>query len=234
MPREGLMKPYAVALAAALLLLTVSSAHAIPFRWVEGQHYFSLKTSKNVPLPSGAAEVTEVFSYGCPACYQFNPVAQRLKASLPSQAKLTYLPASFIPAENWPVFQRAYLTAEALGIAEQAHDQFFDAVWKDGGELSVRDPLTRKAKNPLPSIEAVAKFYNRVTGVSIEKFVATAQSPEIDSKMKAADAQVIAYEADRTPTIIVNRKYRVHTRSAGSYDELIQVVNWLIQKDAAT
>jgi protein dithiol oxidoreductase (disulfide-forming) len=227
------MKPYVLALTAALCFLTVPSAHAIPFRWVEGQHYFSVKAPNNQPLPRGTAEVTEVFSYGCPACFQFNPIAQRLKDSLPSEAKLTYLPASFIAAENWPVFQRAYLTAEALGVAEQAHDQFFDAVWKDGGELAVRDSETRKAKKPLPSIEAVAKFYHRVTGVSVEKFVSTAQSPGIDAKMKAADAQVIVYEADRTPTLIVNRKYRVHVHSAGSYDELIQVVNWLIQKDAA-
>ena len=80
----------------------------------------------------------EVFSYGCPACFQFQPVAIKLAASLPANAKMVYLPASFNPSEDWPMFQRAYYAAQALGVADKTHDAMYDAVWKPGGELAVR------------------------------------------------------------------------------------------------
>ena len=57
----------------------------------------------------------EVFSYGCPACNQFRPTMKKLKAACRANAQLVYLPASWNAAENWPMFQRAYITAQITG-----------------------------------------------------------------------------------------------------------------------
>jgi thiol:disulfide interchange protein DsbA len=50
-------------------------------------------------------------------------------------------------------------------------------------------------------------------------------------KMKEADRFVRSYQVVSTPTVLVNRKYRTDARSAGGYDELIQLVLWLLAKD---
>ena len=89
----------------------------------------------------------EVFSYGCPACNSFLPTMKKLKASLPANAQLVYLPASWNKAENWPLFQRAYLTAQSLGVAEKAHDEMFKAIWTTG-ELGVLEAFRPAQEEP--------------------------------------------------------------------------------------
>jgi thiol:disulfide interchange protein DsbA len=224
------VKVYAAALIALLVALGAPDARAAP-TWTEGKHYVVVvPLSGQSALPPGQTEVTEVFSYGCPACAQFNAVAHRLQQSLPKGAKFSYVPASFNAAEDWPMFQQAYFAADALGIAEKAHDAMFDAVWK-GGELSITDPATGRLKDPLPSIENAARFYSRRTGVKVEDFLAAANSMPVYMRIKEAEKFVRSYQVLSTPTIIVNRRYRTDARSAGGYDELVQLVTWLAAKD---
>ena len=97
-------------------------------RWIDGQHYQTLNPAAPTSVPAGKIEVTEVFSYGCPFCFQAAPQIDKIKAALPADAVMTYLPASFIPAEAWPMFQRAYLTAKALGIAGHAWPDVYRGV----------------------------------------------------------------------------------------------------------
>ena len=129
------------------------------------------------------------------------------------------------------MFQRAYLAAQKLGVADKAHDAMFDAVWK-GGELAVSDPATNRLKSPLPTIEDAARFYNKRTGVKAADFLAVANSFTLTKDIKEADEFIKKYRIDSTPTIVVNRKYRTDVRSAGGYDNLIELVNWLVTKDA--
>jgi protein dithiol oxidoreductase (disulfide-forming) len=223
-----------IAVAALLVFIGMPVGHAAPAVWTEGKHYFRIEPARPTTVPAGKVEVTEVFSYGCPACAQFHPIEQRLKSSLPANALFDYLPASFNPSEDWPMFQRAYCTAQALGIADQTHDAMFAAVW-GGGELSITDPSDPKQqrlKSRLPSIEDAARFYSRHTSVSADQFLAAAKSLGVDVKVNAAEGLVRAYHVDRTPTIIVNGKYRLHVESAGGVDQLIELVKWLVAKES--
>jgi thiol:disulfide interchange protein DsbA len=198
--------------------------------WTEGRHYFQIIPSLQTSVPAGKIEVTEVFSYGCPHCSEFRPVIKQLKAALPPNAVFIMRPASFNPAEDWPMFQRAYVTAEVLGIAERANDGIFDAIWKSG-ELAVADPQTNRLKDPLPSIQDAAKVYNKLTGVPVEKFLAVSQSFAVEVKMKADDAYVLHGQVDSTPTIIVNGKYRLNAESAGGANQVLQLVKYLVAKE---
>jgi protein dithiol oxidoreductase (disulfide-forming) len=40
------------------------------------------------------------------------------------------------------------------------------------------------------------------------------------------------YKVDRTPTLIVNGKYRVNTESAGGADQAAELVKWLVAKES--
>lgn len=220
------------ALLAALLLAFAVLAEAQPTQnWREGVNYFLVRPPQASNAPAGKIEVTEVFSYACPACNQFLPIADKIRASLPANAVMDYLPASFNQAEDWPMFQRAFFTAQALGVAAKTHNAMFDAVWKTG-ELAVVDTSTGRLKDPLPTIADTARFYHRVAGVDEKQFIAAANSFSVDVKIKRADQLVQAYQADSTPTLIIDGKYRVTPQSAGGYNETLALVKYLVEKES--
>jgi predicted DsbA family dithiol-disulfide isomerase len=214
----------------ALALLASAPGIQADSRWTAGVHYFLINPPQPTALPAGKIEVTEVFSYACPGCNRFNPVADRLQSSLPANAIMDYLPASFRPDEDWPMFQRAYLTARELGIDKRTHNAMFDAVWKTG-ELAVFDPATQRAKRPAPTIADVAEFYAKTAGVKRETFLATASSFAIDVKVRQADELIRTYGVSETPSIIVNGKYRLNPVSAGGYEQTIELVKYLVQQE---
>ena len=223
---------FAAALVIAGAVSGTASAQApAATEWELGKHYFAIDPPQ--PTTTGdKIEVTEVFSYGCPACNFSYPALDKMRKELPPNAEMTYVPASFHPEEDWVVFQRAYLTAKALGIADKAHDATFDAVWKSG-ELQTMDKATNRIKSPLPSIEDVAKFYATKFGIKAEDFLATANSFTINTRMKQADAYIKAAGVDQTPTIIVNGKYRLTAPSAGGdWAKAEQLVQFLVKKES--
>jgi len=222
-------KKVGLALLAALVYASVLPAGAAPEPWVEGTNYVVLDQTQPSTVPAGKVEVLEVFSYACPFCNKFQPVMHQLERSLPRNAEMAYLPASFNTSEDWPMFQRAYFAAESLGIAKRTHQAMYDAVWKTG-ELAIVDQGTHQLKRPLPSLEDAARCYSRLTGVSEQTFLATARSFGVDTKMREADAQVMAMQIPGTPCIIVDGKYRIVMDSLKSNDDVIRLVKYLVAK----
>jgi thiol:disulfide interchange protein DsbA len=224
------VRPLIAILATSLvapLVLAQAPAPAPAVEWKEGVQYFSVEPAVSTGSDAGKVEVTEVFSYGCTACNFSKSAMLKLKKSLPANAVMTYVPASFKPAEAWPMFQRAYLTAVTLDIAEKAHEAMFDAIWKPNAPLAIMNPDGRTLKDPLPTIEDAAKFYAQY-GVSAEDFVATANSFAINTKMKRADAYIKTSGTESTPTLIVGGKYRFTVISAGGEEKVIPLTQYLI------
>jgi thiol:disulfide interchange protein DsbA len=213
------------------LLCFVSAASAQSPQWVAGTNYFPLDPAQRTNVPAGKIEVTEVFSYACPACNAFYPYVDALRKSLPASAVVDYVPAAFNTSEDWPVFQRAYLTAKALGISTKTHDAMFNAVWKTH-QLETVDPQTERLRSPLPSLEDVAAWYHQQTGTPTQAFLAAAHSFGVDLQVHQADAYIMACQVDQTPTIIVNGKYRVDPSSAGGYAKMLEVVKYLVAQEA--
>lgn len=202
-------------------------------KWVEGKHYFLISPTQPKVSNTSKIEVVEAFSYGCPACFQAHAFVDKLAASLPDDAVMVYLPVAFRPDENWPVYQRAFYAAQALGVALKAHDAMFDATWKTG-ETATYDLATGRPKPQAqwPGIEDMAKFYTQF-GISADEFVAVANSFSINTRMKRADELVKAYEVGSTPTFVIDGKYRFDVISAGGYPQMIELAQWLVAKEAA-
>lgn len=209
-------------------------AQAAPQQWVEGKNYFAIANPQPTNQPDKVV-VTEVFSFGCPACNAFQPYMDKLRAELPAGAVLEYLPASFIPTENWPVLQRAYFTAKAMGVDNpRSHDAMFKAIWGPNGPLATYDAATQRPKSAadMPKIEDIAKFYAQF-GAKPDEFVATANSFSINLDMKRADQQIIAWGVNSTPTIVVDGRWRADTRSANGTQALIDLTLYLVNKELA-
>lgn len=206
--------------ALSVLAFSVSAfgADAAP-RWIEGKQYQLIEPAQPTATP-GKIEVVEVFSYACPHCKDFVPFANKIRAALPPNAEFVSVPAGF-SFDAWRTFQRAYFAADALGIAEKAHDDLFEAVFDK-----------RSISGATPTMEELAKFYSGY-GVSADEFLATAKSFGINAKVKRADERTKAWGITGTPTIIVNGKYRVDVASAGGFARTVELVDWLVAKESA-
>ena len=209
-----------------------TSAAAEPPKWVEGRHYMELRSPQPSQVPPGKVEVTEVFSYGCPACFQFQGMMERIKAALPANAQLTYLHASWNPSESWPLFQRAFLAAQALGIADKNHSALFNAIWDPNGPLAVVDMQTQRIKSRQPTIEDVGRFYAARGGVTADQFVQTAKSFSVETRMKQSDALVKAYLVEGTPTLVVAGKYRINNSMLTTAAEYNELIAYLLKKES--
>ncbi|MDE3210582.1 MAG: thiol:disulfide interchange protein DsbA/DsbL [Pseudomonadota bacterium] len=213
-----------------------AAAAVTPFvdtgKWVAGKNYFVIDPAQPTSHP-GKIEVTEVFSYGCPACNAFHSTVDQIARSLPAGAVMNYLPAAFRPDENWPVYQRAFYAAKALGLVEKTQDAMFDATWKTG-ELSTYNLKGNglKPKEAWPTIDDMAKFYAKY-GANPKEFVGIATSFSVNTQMKRADDLIKAYGVEGTPTMVVDGKYRFDPGSAGGYAQTIELTQWLVAKVAA-
>ncbi len=215
--RFGILLAGLIAMSPALAADPAAAPAATPAaNWEEGKSYFLVDPPQQTAA-GDKVEVLEVFSYACPHCAHFQPYAEQLKTSLPAGAVFTYMPAVFNP--TWEPYARAYYTAESLGIVDQTHQALFDALHRD--------------HLPMRTIDDLSTFYAE-HGVDKAKFLATANSFEVESKLQRAAQMVKAYNVDGTPTVIVNGKYRVTGASAGGYPQLIELVDWLVRKEIAT
>ncbi len=128
------------------------------------------------------------------------------------------------------MYQRAFYANQALGINDKMHKLMFDAVWNTR-ELTYTDPSTNRIKTNLPTIEDAAAYVAKEAGIKEDAFLAAAKSFSVEVKIKNADAFVTGSQSLSTPTFVVNGKYRLNAESAGSYDNVIEVVKFLVARE---
>jgi len=172
------------------------------------------------PLPTegnGKVEVVELFWYGCPHCYQFEPMLEGWLENKPANVDFIRIPAIFNnPA--WKVHAQAFYTAEVLGVLDKFHKPFFDAIHKQ------RERLRDRA--------SIRKFFERID-VDGKTFDETFDSFAVQAKVRRAADLTRKYGIDGVPSIVVNGKYRTDGPMAGSYERLLQIVNELIARESS-
>lgn len=204
-------------LAAVLLAVAApaASAQAMVERFQEGQHYFRIEPAQTTPQDK--VEVTEVFSYACIHCAHFEPTVSAWKKTMPATASFTYLPAAWSP--GWETLARVFYAAEALGVLDRTHQPFFDALHVE--------------KRAFSSVQDIADWHAAKAGIKAEDFLATMNSPAINIKVNRSKQMVPRYGVDGTPSVVVAGKYRVTGSAAGGWQEVMQVVDFLVAREAA-
>ena len=181
--------------------------------YVDGQHYE--KVVPQQPVQSGdKIEVLEIFWYGCPHCYHFEPHLAKWLASKAADVEFRRMPGVF--RKDWVPHARAYYTAETLGVLDKVHTQLFEALHKD--------------RKPIVNQEQLADFFAD-QGIAREKFEKTYNSFAIDSKTRQAVIMSREYGISGVPAVIVNGKYRSSGTMAGGFDELLKVIDRLVDKE---
>ena len=161
-------------------------------------------------------EVIEFFWYGCPHCFDFEPTLAKWVKTLPKNVEFIRQPAVF--SEMWGKHAKAYYVAEALGVVDKIHADFFDTI--------------QVKKEHLETEEQLAKFF-AAHGVSEADFKATFNSFLVDTKVRQAGALAAKYGITGVPAIIINGKYKTSGPLAGSHEKMIEVMNQLIAQESA-
>jgi thiol:disulfide interchange protein DsbA len=176
-----------------------------------------VELSNPVPVAApGKIEVVELFWYGCPHCYAFEPVINPWVEKLPSDVNFVRIPAMF--GGPWDAHGQMFLTLEAMGVEHKVHAAVFNAIQNEKKRLT--DP------------EEMAEFL-ATQGVDKDKFLATFNSFAIKGQITKAKELAKKYEITGVPTMVVNGKYRFDIGSAGGANEALQLADQLIAKERA-
>ena len=201
------------ALVTASLFGMTAQAADVPLE--AGKTYVELANPVPVSVP-GKIEVVELFWYGCPHCYSFEPTINPWAEKLPSDVNFKRLPAMF--GGPWDAHGQMFLTLEAMGVEHKVHNAVFEAIQKD------RKPLTKP--------DQMADFL-ATQGVDKDKFLTTFNSFAIKGQIKQAKDLAQKYGVQGVPTLIVNGKYRFDLGSTGGPEATLNVADQLIAKERA-
>jgi len=176
--------------------------------------YEVLKPTQPVQHPE-KVEVIEFFWYGCPHCYHLEPAVERWLKTKPANVEFIRQPAVF--SEVWGQHAKAFFTAEALGVSEKVHADFFDAV--------------QNKKQKLVTEEELLKFFTD-HGVKAEDFHNAYNSFGVYTKLRQAEGMGERYGITGVPSLIINGKYRVTGTTAKSQDNMFTVTDQLIKQES--
>lgn len=202
-----------------LSLLLISLPACAEEVWKEGTHY------KSLPVPIKTAdptklEVLEIFWYGCPHCYEFNNNhLKKWEKSLPADVSFTLMPATF---RGWTEHAKVFYAAEFLGLQADMHQELFDTI--QGNQKKYK---TVESLKPL--------FIKR--GVDSDKFDKLFETggfrkiSQVDQAVEKASKTVESVKISGVPALIVNGKYKVGVRDAGSLANMLKVTDFLLEKE---
>jgi thiol:disulfide interchange protein DsbA len=161
--------------------------------------------------PKDKIEVIQFFYYGCPHCFDQQPLIEDWLATKPADVEFRYIPA--LRDDKWLPLTRAFFALQILGAEQRLHRPIYDVINFDGVMLSEEDKL----------FDWVAR-----NGVERARFIAVYNSDEVKAKVEAARKVTEAYGIKATPTLVVAGKYAVTSGLAGSHYEAMRLLNQLI------
>ena len=196
-----------------VLILPMAMCQAQTDKYQAGVHYEVLPQ----PIRTADAtkiEVNEVFSYTCGHCYNFESVLHPWSQKLAADVDFQQTPAVWQPALE--PFARAYYSAALLNVLDKTHMAIFEAVHVKRQKV--------RTEADLAAIFAAA-------GVDGLQFSKAYNSFGMTSMVNQAKARVRGYRVQGTPEVIVNGKYRVSSRNAGGFEGMLNVADFLIEKE---
>jgi thiol:disulfide interchange protein DsbA len=198
-----------------MLCLMPAGLRAADALYVEGTHYERLPEPVRTADPA-RIEVVELFWYGCSHCFQFEPLLAKWEPALAKDVDFHRSPAMW--NKLMAVHAQAFYAAEALGVLNKLNQPLFEA-------LNVQ-------RKRLESEDEIAELFV-ANGVTDADFRKAFNSFGVQSKVKQADARQRSYKTTGTPEMIVNGKFRVSARLAGSPEAMLKVVDFLLAKERA-
>jgi protein dithiol oxidoreductase (disulfide-forming) len=191
------------------LLVFSLTATAQVSRYVEGTHYVALDTPVRT-ADSSRIEVIELFWYGCPSCYTFEPLISNWESVQGADIDHKRVPA--VGNTLATIHAQAFYAAQALDALDAVHEPFFNEIHRNRNQLQN---------------EVVIRDFFESCGISAQDFDRVFNSFSVRTKVNQAANLIRNYGVAQTPTMYVNGKYIV-TTGVGSYQEMLNVVDYLV------
>lgn len=195
------------------LFLSLSASAAVAGDYMEGAEYLRLAK----PQPTSVAEkveVVELFWYSCPHCFYLEPNISKWLENKPDDVEFLRLPA--VLGKGWELLGKAYFTAELLGVVDKIHVPLFEAI--------------HVKKQKFRDVAAIEDFFVS-HGVDRKDFKNTFHSFAVAIKINNAKLMTRRYAISGVPTLIVNGKFSTSASIAGSNEDVIKVVDFLIEQE---
>jgi thiol:disulfide interchange protein DsbA len=206
---------------AILLARADDVAESQDWKFKEGTHFERLVPSQPTVGGADKIEVAEFFWYGCPHCYDFEPILRRWDAGKPANVRFVRIPATWNRLVE--LHARLFYTEEVLdrnGVIKDP-DAFHEAVFQE----------YHRRGNRLTSEESIRRLFERF-GVRPDEFERTWQSFEVDQKLRVARDLARRYSIASVPTMVVNGKYRTINASVENFSVLIEVIDELVARES--
>lgn len=207
------MRSFKFVLMLLLALVPVVGPQAAQLK--EGTTYMAIVPAQPTSVEDGKVEVVEIFSYGCSHCHRFEPMLERWLKNKPDNVEFVRLPAIF--NATLALYARAYYAAEALGVLDQIHQPFFEAI--------------HLQKRNMNSVEAITELFEE-NGVDAEQFDKAFRSFAVEAKVRRAAELGKRYGVRATPSMVVDGKYITDPGKTGGFRGMIDVVNTLVEKES--
>ena len=198
----------------ALIAFLFMIPAAMAAEWEEGTHYQTL--SSPVETRSGdQLELAEIFWYGCPSCYRMQPVLEQWKKGKAEDVNLRHVPASL--RRDWEPHAKAFYVARELGVVDQMHSAMFDALAGGGRSLD--------------GVDAIAAFFEEEGAAKASAVRDAWGSFAVDTAMRRGRQFQQGAQVRGTPTLVVEGKYVISVRGAGSYENMLAIAEHLLDKE---
>ena len=202
-------------LAGLAVSMLIAGSAAAQTSFAEGTDYQLVTPAVKTSQPDKVV-VTEIFWYGCPHCFRFEPFVERWSAGLPDSVVFEQVPSSLNP--RWTEHARSYYAFKMMGALEQTHKALFDAIHLE--------------RQRLDSLDSIAGF---ATGLGLDEklFRDNYYSFPVETQIRKDMQKEKRYGHRGVPAVIINGKYLVLGSVAGSNERMIQIMNFLVARELA-
>ncbi|MFW2372543.1 MAG: thiol:disulfide interchange protein DsbA/DsbL [Gammaproteobacteria bacterium] len=208
------MKSSLIKYLSALFVLSLMAISAQAKSYEEGKEYNKLSTALATQT-GDKIEVLEFFWYGCPHCFHLEPALQKWLKTKPDNVHFIRVPAPLNP--SWMVHTKTYYALELMGVGEKYHHDLFSAIHTDRKRIFDQDSIAAYLKGKGVDMAAFNNAYN---------------SFAVEMRTRKAMQLGKDYQLHGVPMLTVNGKYVIGADTAGGYDGMINVTNFLIEKEA--
>ena len=194
-----------------VLFLSLFCSSAFSKDYQEGRHYELIE-----PLPTRnpeKIEVIEFFWFGCGHCFSLEQLIKDWKSEVSSEVDVFRLPVVWNAQTK--THAKLFFATETLQVPE-AIQGIFSAIHYN--------------RKMMLSDKEIIPFFQGY-GIQEDKYLAATNSFGLKNNLRKAELFAFKYGIKGVPAFIVNGKYKVSaTREIGTED-LLDVVNYLIEKE---
>ena len=205
--------PRALLAALSLLSLACSAQTAAP-AFAEGTHYKKVR-EVTAPMDPKRITVEEFFWYGCGHCYAFEPTLEKWAKRKSGDVDFIRVPNS-LGRPVGELHSKTFYAMDSMKLLEKGHLALFRAM--------------HEQRRHLETDAAIGSFVSEATGVMPDVFAGTLNGFAVDSQVRRAEALARQYGISSTPTLVVGGRYIVNATTAGGFEGMIKVTDFLTDK----